>query len=128
MTKQNRPAKPPSKTAIARAERAARVEARQRKRESDARRLEVAREQLREAAKSMPAEHQDWGVIRTRAYVKLLEIATSKVDNVTVKPAALEGYLRELRRASAWTLEYCQHLANLHSRAADISAPEAETV
>ena len=72
---------------------------------------------------SMPADFQDWGVVRTRAYMQLREIALSKMDNVTIKPDALENYLAELRNASNWTLDYCQHLTMLHARAADIGAP-----
>ncbi|KPU94720.1 hypothetical protein APR50_10590 [Variovorax paradoxus] len=71
----------------------------------------------------MPADYPDWGVVRTRAYIQLLEIIQSKAENVTMKPDVLEGYLAELDRASVWTLDYCQHLSMLHARAVDISAP-----
>lgn len=122
---QNPSAKPLSKTAIAKAEAAARRAAREAKKASDIARLAAARQQVAEMFKSMPADYQHWGVVRTRAYMQLREITLSKVDNTTVKPAALEKYLAELRNASNWTLEYCQHLTMLHSRAADISEPVA---
>lgn len=123
--KQDRPARPPSKTAIAKAEATARREARQAKRISDANRLASAREQVAEMMKNMPAEYQEWGVVRTRAYMQLREITLAKVDNVTLKPDALEKLLAELRNANNWTLDYCQHLTMLHARAADISEPVA---
>lgn len=125
MTQQDRPARPPSKTAIAKAEAAARRAAREAKKISDAARLAAARAQVAEMIKSMPAEYQEWGVIRTRAYMQLREITLAKVDNVTLKPPVIEKLLQELRNANNWTLDYCQHLTMLHARAADIGEPVA---
>lgn len=125
MTQQDRPARPPSKTAIAKAERAARRQAREAKKISDAARLAAAREQVAEMIKSMPSEYSEWGVVRTRAYMQLREITLAKVDNVTLKPATLEKLLQELQNANNWTLDYCQHLTMLHARAADIGEPVA---
>lgn len=125
MTQQDRPARPPSKTAIAKAEAAARRQAREAKKISDANRLAAARAQVAKMTKSMPTEYQEWGVIRTRAYMQLREITLAKVDNVTLKPATLEKLLQELQNANNWTLDYCQHLTMLHARAADIGEPVA---
>jgi hypothetical protein len=115
-----------SKTAILVAERKARREAREAKKISDVARLAAARERAASLSKAMPADYPDWGVVRTRAYIQLLEIIQAKAWNVTMKPHILEGYLDELGRASTWTLDYCQHLSMLHGRAVDISAPELE--
>ena len=123
MSQQDRSARPLSKTAILRAERAARREARESKRMSDAARLTAARAAAASLSKAMPADFPEWGVVRTRAYIQMLEIIQSKAENVTMKPDVLEGYLAELGRASTWSLAYCQHLSMLHSRAVDISAP-----
>jgi len=73
--------------------------------------------------RAMPAEYQDWGVIRVRAYMQLREIVLNKIDNTTIKADAMERYLSELRNASNWTLDYCQHLTMLHARTADIGVP-----
>lgn len=127
MTQQDRPARPPSKTAIAKAEAAARRAAREAKKISDASRLAAARAQVSEMIKSMPTEYREWGVVRTRAYMQLLEITLAKVGNVTLKPATLEKLLQELQDANNWTLDYCQHLTMLHARAADISQPAAQS-
>lgn len=126
MTTQDRSARPLSKTAILVVERKARREAREAKKISDADRLTAAREKAASLSKSMPADYPEWGVVRTRAYIQLLEIIQAKAWNVTMKPHILEGYLDELGRASTWTLDYCQHLSMLHGRAVDISAPELE--
>lgn len=115
-----------SKTAQLAAERKARREAREAKKVSDAARLTAAREKALSLSKAMPADYPEWGVVRTRAYIQLLEIIQAKAWNVTMKPHILEGYLAELDRASTWTLDYCQHLSMLHGRAVDISAPELE--
>jgi hypothetical protein len=112
-----------SKTAILAAERKARREAREAKKIFDAERLAAARIKAASLSKAMPADYPGWGVVRTRAYVQLLEIIQSKAGNVTMKPATLEQWLEELSRASTWTLPYCQHLSMLHSRAADITSP-----
>lgn len=125
MTQQDRPARPPSKTAIAKAEAAARRAAREAKKISDASRLTAARAQVAEMIKSMPVEYQEWGVVRTRAYMQLREITLAKVDNVTLKPLVIEKLLQELQNANNWTLDYCQHLTMLHARAADIGEPVA---
>lgn len=126
MSKQDRSARPLSKTAILVAERKARKEAKEAKRSSDISRLNAARLRAAALSKGMPAAYADWGVVRTRAYIQLLEIIQSKAGNVTMKPETLEGYLAELDRASEWTLDYCQHLSMLHARAVDIAAPELE--
>lgn len=123
MTKQDRSARPLSKTAILVAERKARREAREAKRISDAARLSAARATAASLSKAMPAAYADWGVVRTRAYIQLLEIIQGKAGNVTMKPDVLEGYLAELGRASTWDLDYCQHLSMLHARAVDITGP-----
>lgn len=124
MSQQDRSARPLSKTAILKAERIARREAREAKKISDAARLTIARARAATLSKAMPADYPEWGVVRTRAYIQLLEIIQSKAENVTMKPDVLEGYLSELSRASTWTLDYCQHLSMLHARAVDIGAPE----
>lgn len=119
-------AKSASKTAILAAERKARREAREAKKISDAERLTAAREKALSLSKAMPVDYPEWGVVRTRAYIQLLEIIQAKAWNITMKPHTLEGYLTELGRASTWTLDYCQHLSMLHGRAVDISAPDLE--
>lgn len=124
MKQQDRSARPLSKTAILVAERKARREAREAKKISDAQRLTAARAAAAVLSKAMPAAYADWGVVRTRAYIQLLEIIQSKAGNVTMKPDVLEGYLAELGRASSWSLDYCQHLSMLHARAVDIAEPE----
>lgn len=123
MTQQDRSARPLSKTAMLVAERKARREAREAKKITDAARLIAAREKAALLSKAMPADFAEWGVVRTRGYVQLLEIIQAKAGNVTMKPDVLEGYLAELGRASTWSLAYCQHLSMLHARAVDIGAP-----
>lgn len=120
---ENSPAKQPSKTAQLKAERKARREAREAKKIRDAQRLEAARLAITEVTKVMPADYPDWGITRTRGYMQLREIVLAKVENTTIKPDALEKYLAELRNVSNWTLDYCQHLSMLHSRAAEIGEP-----
>lgn len=121
---EDRSARPLSKTAQLLIERAARKQARLDKKASDAQRLQAARDRAEALGRSMPPEYQQWGVVRTRAYVRLLEIVKAKAQNKTAKPEQLEGYLAALAGASEWTLDYCQHIAALHARAVDISEPE----
>lgn len=128
MSEQSTSTKPLSKTACLKAERAARREAKEAARADSERRLAAARGRVATLSKAMPASYAEWGVVRTRAYVQLLEIIQSKAGNVTMTADRLEGYLSELDRASTWSLPYCQHLSMLHARAADLSAgfePEA---
>lgn len=116
--------KPLSKTAQLRADRQARRAAKEAKRTSDAARLAAARDRAAELSKAMPADYQNWGVTRIRAFVNLIGIVQGKAQNATINPDALEGYLRIVDRASQWSLPYCQHLSELHSRSVDVSAPE----
>lgn len=113
-------AKPPSKTALEKLAREQRKQAKQHKKETDAMRLEAARIAASSLTKSMPSDFTEWGVVRTRAYIQLVEIITSKAENKTMNPDRLESYLEELKRASQWSLDYCQHLSLLHARAANI--------
>ena len=68
----------------------------------------------------MPDDYQGWGVIRTRAYVQLLEITSNKSGLKTISGPDLEGYVTKLKQASKWSLEYCQHLTLLHARSVDV--------
>lgn len=113
--------RPPSKAAIRNAEIAARRAARIQRAADEKARLDAARDAARALLQRMPTEFQEWGVTRTRAYLRLLEIVGSKVDNVTLKPATLEGYLQVMRDASEWSLPYCVRLSSLHARAASVS-------
>lgn len=116
--------KPLSKAAIKRAEIQARREARETKKATTATRILCAKEKLIAMSKTMPADYQEWGVIRTRGYMQLREIALGKLENTTISPDTLENYIHTLRNASTWTLDYCQHLALLHSCAANITPVE----
>lgn len=115
--------KPLSKTAILKAERAARKEAKAAQKLDESLRLAAARAAADELTKRMPPDYASWGVVRTRAYVSLMEIVQAKAHNVTMTASRLEGLIGQLRRASEWTLGYCQHLTTLHARAADITEP-----
>lgn len=105
-------AKPLSKTARLKQERAAR---REEKRQYPIR-LQAARDNARAACGKLPTEFSAWGVVRTRAFMNMSEILFYRAGLKTVTAELLEQYTRELHSVSTASLERCQELGAMNVR------------
>lgn len=76
----------------------------------------ITREQLREACRKPPAAFQDWGYIRTQAWVKLAGHANRLVKRVRPNTEEMACTLRQLRDVPNITIERCQQLATPKSK------------
>lgn len=115
---------PPSKTATLKAEREARKLQRIADKEKELRTLLALKERAEDLCKKMPTEFQDWGVTKTRAYLKLMTITKHKAGLSTIKSKRLAVFVNRLACHSEWTLDYCQSLSMLSDCAADVSCKD----
>ena len=113
--------KAPSKTATLKAERAARKAAKAQAKAAAATQLAELKERAQRLCSRMPPAYQDWGVTKTRAYAKLMQITQHKAQLKTIKPARLAVYVGALEQSETWSLDYCQALSQLPDTARDIS-------
>lgn len=112
---------PLSKTAILKKEREARRLARIAAKEKEARSLCALKERAEALCKKMPPEFQDWGVTKTRAYLKLMTITKHKAGLTTIKSDRLAVFVGRLADHDKWALDYCHALSQLSDCAADVS-------
>lgn len=106
-----------SKTAQLKADRAARQAQRDAARIAARDRLLAARADAKEACSKIPPEFQQWGIVRTRAFMNMVEILNYRAGLVTIKAAELEAYTRHLRSVSTMPLDQCQELSEIHVHA-----------
>lgn len=68
-----------------------------------------------------PPDFQQWGIVRTRAFMNMAEILFYRSGLLTITADQLEAYTRHLRSVSAMPLEQCQELADVktHERIGD---------
>lgn len=105
-------AKPISKTAQLKLDREARKQARQ----QAPLRLAAARDEAFAACRCIPPELQALGVVRTRAFMNMVEILFYRAGLKTIKADALEAYTAHLRRVSTMPVDQCQELSGLNVR------------
>lgn len=104
--------KPLSKRAAARARRAAKIDAK----------IQAARD-LREALAradaictgKMPDEFQAWGAVRTRAYMKLIEILQYRSTLITIKAVHLQTALAKLDAISSLDIDECHAISMMNA-------------
>ncbi|MBH2008333.1 MAG: hypothetical protein I8H71_01400 [Xanthomonadaceae bacterium] len=118
--------KAPSKTATLKAERAARKAAKARAKAEATKQLADLKERAQQLCSRMPPAYQDWGVTKTRAYAKLMQITRHKAQLKAIKPARLAVYVGALEQSETWSLDYCQALSQLPDTARDISCETRE--
>jgi hypothetical protein len=112
--------KPKSKTAQLLAEREARKAEKAALRAENARQLEAIRNQAVSLCSRMPPQFHAWGVTRTRAYANMLAITRRKAALKNIKVRRLASFVHALQSVEAWPLSYCQQLADLPERAAQL--------
>lgn len=92
--------KPLSKRAQAKA----RAEEKMAARKQEAFDLEEARAKARSMTERMPAEFGEWGVIRTRAYVKMMEILAYRAELSTITSREMRAYIRKTQEMAAFAI------------------------
>ena len=113
------PEKPLSKTAQKKLERAARKEERIAKKAQEQLTLQELRERARRLCSAPPPGYQEWGVTRTRAFLKFIAITQNKVDLKTIDSSRLASFVDTLSTVNEWPLDFCQHITTLSDTAAD---------
>lgn len=107
--------KPLSKRAAARARRQAKIDAKIRVADE----LRIARERSTAICTGkMPAEFQSWGAIRTRAYMKLLEVLQYRLTLTTIKAVHLQTALAKIDAVSSLDLDECHAISVMDARCA----------
>ncbi len=98
--------KPMSKRAQAKA----RAEAKRATKLQESRDLEQARETARAMSNKMPESFGEWGVMRTRAYAKMMEILRYRAELGTIKSRELRAYIGEIQRIETCDVDLCARL------------------
>lgn len=118
--------KPLSKTAQLKKDRADRKAVRRHAALIESKRMERLQSESRELTGKVPAEFGSWGVVRTRAFMKLHEIVQYRAALKTVKADQLEPFVNQLRFVGTMPIEECARLELVDARMALSSPIEIE--
>ncbi|HET8695561.1 MAG TPA: hypothetical protein VFM33_12885 [Aquabacterium sp.] len=74
--------------------------------------MEIAKDRCRRASQKPPADLAGWGVTKTRAWLKLAQLAVRRLKAQRVKAEELEHLTSRLADIKAWSIEQCQEFIN----------------
>lgn len=109
-----------SKTAQLKLDRARRKEEKREKAKAKRDRIESLVNVATELTSKMHSEFQSWGVVRTRAFMNLVEIVRYRSTLKHVKEEGLSGAINLLRAIPTMPLERCQELSDVGIRSREL--------